>query len=64
MFILIIGIIVVLSFIGRLFTRPFYMYRRPWIFPFGGIGGWGMGYHHHHHPMHHCGHHHHHCHRW
>ena len=37
--------IVVLSFIGSLFSRPFYgYYRRPRIYrPFGGFGGWGWG---------------------
>ena len=44
----------VLSFIVRLFSRPFYGYYRPRIFPFGGFGGWGMGYHRH--PMHHMHH--------
>ena len=53
--------IVVLSFIGRLFTRPYYGYRRSRIYPFGGFGGWGMGYPYHHHSMYHgCPHHHHH----
>ena len=55
--------IVVLSSVVRLFTRPFYGYYRPRIFPFGGFGGWGMGYpfgpmwhgHHHHHRHHHMG---------
>ena len=67
MFILLIGIIVVLSLIGRLFSRPFYGYHRPWYYPFGVFGGWGMmghhHHHHHHHPMGHCGPHHHH-HHW
>lgn len=47
--------IVVLSFIGRLFSRPYYGYFRPRIYPFGRFGGWGTGYychHRHHHPMH------------
>lgn len=34
--------IIVLSFIVRLFSRPFYGYYRPWGYPFGGFGGWGM----------------------
>ena len=33
--------IFVLSFVVRLFTRPFYGYYRPWIYPFGGWGLWG-----------------------
>ena len=56
-------LLVVLSSIGRLFTRPFYGYYRPRIYPYGGFGGWGMGYgpmfhgHHHHHMGHgHCHH--------
>ena len=61
--------IVVLSFIGSLFSRPFYgYYRRPRIYrPFGGFGSWGWGMgphygpmcrgpHHHHHHHHHMGH--------
>ena len=54
--------ILVLSFVGRLFSRPFYGYYRPRIYPFGGFGGWGMGHrrpmmHHMHHrgPHHHMG---------
>ena len=50
--------ILVVSFLGRLFTRPFYGYYRPWMYPFGGFGGWGMG------PMYHRGCHHHHHHHW
>ena len=34
--------IIVLSSVMRLFTRPFYGYYRPWIYPFGGFGGWGL----------------------
>ena len=51
--------IVVLSFIGSLFSRPFYgYYRRPRIYrPFGGFGGpMCRGPHHHHHHHHHMGH--------
>ena len=53
--------IFVLSFVVRLFTRPFYGYYRPWIYPYSGFGLWGMGMgrpygpmyfgHHHHHHM-------------
>ncbi len=56
--------LVVLSFAGRLFSRPYYGYYRPRIYPYGGfgwrggMGGWGYGpmrygprHHHHHHPM-------------
>ena len=32
-------LLLVLSFVGRLFFRPFYGYYRPWGYPFG---GWGM----------------------
>ena len=35
-------LLLVLSFVGRLFFRPFYGYYRPWGYPFGGFGGWGM----------------------
>ena len=35
-------LLLVLSFVGRLFFRPFYGYYRPWGDPFGGFGGWGM----------------------
>ena len=35
-------LLLVLSFVGRLFTRPFFGYYRPWGYPFGGYGGWGM----------------------
>ena len=35
--------VLVLSFVGRLFRRPFYGYYRPRIFPYGGFYGWGMG---------------------
>ena len=58
-------VIVVVSFIGRLFSRPFYGYYRPRIFPDGGFGGWGMGMRHPYGPMwfggprHHHHHHHH-----
>ena len=55
-------IILVLSFIGRLFTRPFFGYYRPfggYYRPYGGFGGWGMGHPHMHH-IHHGHHHHHH----
>ena len=58
--------VVVLAFVGRLFSRPFFGYRRPWnyYYPFGGFSPWGMGmgrYHRHHHgPMCHGPHHHHH----
>ena len=55
--------IFVLSFVVRLFSRPFFGYYRPRIYPFGGFGGggWGMGYHpmphmHHGGPHHHMGH--------
>ena len=60
--------ILVLSFVGRLFTRPFFGYYRPygsWYRPFGGFGGWGWG--HYYGPMchgHHHHHHHHHGYRW
>ena len=59
--------VVVLAFVGRLFSRPFYGYRRPrsFYYPFGGFGRWGMGMgrpygpmfhgHHHHHHHHHMG---------
>ena len=58
--------ILVLSFVGRLFTRPFFGYYRPfggYYRPYGGFGGWG----HHYGPMchgHHHHHHHHHGYRW
>ena len=50
--------IFVLSFVVRLFSRPFYGYYRPRIYPFGGFGGWGwgMGHPHWHHHPHHMGH--------
>ena len=35
--------VIVMSYIVRLFTRPFFGYYRPRIYPFGGFGGWGMG---------------------
>ena len=59
--------VLVLSFLLRPFSRPYYGYRRPRIYPFGlfgpfggygGFGGWGMPYQHG--PMHYGGHHHHH----
>ena len=34
--------VLVLSSVGLLFSRPYYGYYRPRIFPFGGFGGWGM----------------------
>jgi hypothetical protein len=52
--------IVVVVIIGGLFSRPFTSYHRPWYYPFGVFGGWGMGHRHHHHPMFHGHHHHHH----
>ena len=58
--------LVVLSFIGRLFSRPYYGYYRPRIYPYGGFGSWGMGMGHHcgpvfrRGPFHHMGYHHHH----
>ena len=58
--------VVLLAFVGRLFSRPFYGYRRPrnFFYPFGGFGLWGMGmgYRHYHDPMMCHGHHHHHHH--
>ena len=50
--------VLVLSFVGRLFSRPHYGYYRPRIFSYSGFGGWGMG--HPHGPMMHHGPHHHH----
>ena len=61
--------LVVLTFVGNLFSRPFYgYYRRPRMHRFGGFGGWGWGmgrpygpmwhgcpHHHHHHHMGHWG---------
>ena len=52
--------IFVLSFVVRLISRPLYGYYRPWFFPYGGFGSWGMGMGHRHCPMHHRGPHHHH----
>ena len=51
--------IVVVSFIGRLFSRPYYGYYRPRIHPYGGFGGWGMGMGRPYGPMHFGGHPHH-----
>ena len=55
--------IIVLSFVVRLFTRPFYGYYRPRMYPYSGFGLWGMGHPygpmchgHHHHHHHHMGH--------
>lgn len=58
--------IVVLAFVGRLFSRSFFGYRRPWnyYYPFGGFSPWGMGmgHRHYHDPMMWHGHPHHHHH--
>ena len=43
MFGLIILFVLVMFFVGRLFSRPFYGYYRPRIYPYGGFGNWGMG---------------------
>ena len=55
--------VLVLSSVGLLFSRPYYGYYRPRVFPYSGFGGWGMGRpygpmmhhgpcHHHHHMGH------------
>ena len=55
-------VIIVLSFVVRLFTRPFFGYYRPQMYPYSGFGLWGMGHpygpmcHGHHHHHHHMGH--------
>lgn len=53
--------VIVLSFIGRLFSRPRYgYYYRPRMNPFGGLGWFGMGMGRNYGPMHHGPHHMHH----